>query len=306
MGDFDWVLNPIKAGYNYLYGDPAKQQKDGYTQAGNSASALGNEMQDYYKQQGRQAMNFYGGNYGKAPPTPPKQAGAGTRVGSGSPGGAAGAAAHAAATGGPSSDYYGVLDALNDQRANRPEQQQQYFEYMNGQVGKLTNEEELYNARKSGNDPAAAYEDQRATENINKQLAARGRFNSGPGVRQVSDYLANANAQRSHQLAELAGGADSSRLSRDNAYGESAKGASGEESKYFNDITSGYQTANDAMASTFGHFSDEGSQAYMDGKKAQMDARLAAQGVDAATRKQMVDDVFKGIGAYEKGSGGGA
>lgn len=66
-----------------------------------------------------------------------------------------------------------------------------------------TDVEQLYSERKGGNDPAAAYQDQRATEQINNQLAARGRYNSGPGVREISDYLANANAQRSQQLAGL-------------------------------------------------------------------------------------------------------
>lgn len=306
-------------GYKALYKDPADEQKSGYYTAGDSAAGLGTSSRNDYKQMGQEALNFYGGNYGR------KTSGTrtGTRTssqtvpqGAGPFGGARTLALNAGhnmaanvgvpqETQGPDSHYYGVLDALNDERNNRPGQQQAYFDYMKGQVGGLTNEEQLYNERKSGNDPAAAYQDQRATDQINKQLAARGRFNSGPGVRQVSDYLANANFQRSQQLASLAGGADNSRLGLDNAYNNAASGASGEQSKYFKDLTTGYQNANQSMADTFGHFADEGEQAYRDGQMAKYEAQLAASGVDAATAHQMASDAFGVVGLAVKGKGGG-
>lgn len=116
----------------------------------------------------------------------------------------------------------GMLDAYaqREMQAGIPGASKSVFDSSNGMLSQPGYSENLFNAdkygtgqtdveqlfaqRRDGSDPAAAYMDQRAMEAINNQLAARGRFNSGPGVRQISDYLANANAQRSQQLAGLA------------------------------------------------------------------------------------------------------
>jgi len=268
--------------YNKAYKDPAEEQKKGYYGAGDSAATLGSNMQKYYQDQGQQALGYFSG----AP-----------QPGSTNQYLAAGGYDYNAAHGGTptattlANQPLSPDQALINQANNRPMQQQDYFNYMKGQAGGLTNQEELYNERKNGTDPAAAYMDKRAIDQINNQLAARGRYNSGPGVRQISDYEANANAQRSQQLASLAGGADSSRLGLDSAYGNAASGASGEQSGYFNDLEHNSQSLAQAKADTFGHYSDEAGQAYTQGQLAKIEAYLAAQGVDAATFHQLMTDL---------------
>ena len=115
------------------------------------------------------------------------------------------------AKGGPTSTK-GVFDDTNSSLAGKT-----YSENLLGSQKYGTDKtdvENLYSQRVAGGDPAANYEDTRAIEAINNQLAARGRFNSGPGVRQISDYLANAGAQRSHQMADLATASSSAAGSR--------------------------------------------------------------------------------------------
>jgi hypothetical protein len=162
---------------------------------------------------------------------------------------------------------------------------------MRGQAAGPTNQEQLYNERKGGVDPAAAYQDERAMADINRQLAARGMANSTPGVRQITDYQANINAQRAQQLAALAGGADTSRLGLDQAYGGAAQGASGEQRGYYNDVMNGAGSLGDSRANTFGHFSELGGQAYGEGQKEKLQAALQAAGIDMATFQNMVGDV---------------
>lgn len=271
-----------RAAYNKLYKDPADAQKRGYTQAGQAAADLGANQKQYYQDQGQQALGYFSG-------TP--QAGSTNQYL------ASGGYDYAAAHGGTptattlANQPISPDQALMNEANNRPQQQQQYFDYMKGQAGGQTNQEQLYNERKNGTDPAAAYMDQRAISQINNQLASRGRYNSGPGVRQISDYEANANAQRSQQLASLAGGADSSRLGLDQAYGGAASGASGEQSGYFNQLMQNSQGLAQAKANVFGHYSDAAGSAYSQGQMAQIEANLAASGVDAATLKQFMSDL---------------
>jgi len=271
-----------KYAYDKAYKGPADAQKKGYYDAGDQSAVLGSNMQKYYQDQGQQALGYFSGT-----PAP----------GSTNQYLASGGYDYAAAHGGTptattlANQPISPDQALINQANNRPTQQQDYFTYMKGQAGGLTNQEELYNERKKGTDPAAAYMDKRAIDQINNQLAARGRYNSGPGVRQISDYEANINAQRAQQLASLAGGADSSRLGLDQAYGGAASGASGEQSGYFNDLEHNSQSLAQAKADTFGHYSDEAGQAYSQGQLAKIEAYLAAQGVDAATIHQLMQDV---------------
>lgn len=301
MGWTDYT--PAGAAYKYFYGDPAKQQKDALNQTGASASQLGEDERAYNTQQGNTALQYYSGPQAPTGPRPTAQTQKKTFMGGktsaqfqdyattqAQAGWDKQQAAYDAAQKGPLSPD----QALVNQAANRPTQQQDYYTYMQGQAGGKTNQETLYDERKNGTDPAAQYEDTRATEGINKQLAARGRYNSGAGVRQISDYLANANAQRSHDLASLAGGADSSRSALNTGYGNAANGASGEESKYFGDLSKNSLALANAKADTFGHYSDRGDDAFQEGKKAQIDAKLKEMGVDAATRKQLLGDIKEG------------
>lgn len=272
-----------KYAYDKTYGKAASEQKNAYNQAGDDASALGKSQRDWYAQQGNQALSYFSGGDNA-------YANGGTGADS-TRGGYNYAADHGLPDpNAPANRPISPDQALMNEAANRPQQQQDYFDYMKGQAGGLTNEEQLYNERKSGNDPAAAYQDQQAYTAINRQLAARGRYNSTPGVRQITDYQANANAQRSQQLASLAGGADSSRLGVDNAYGNAASGASGEQSKYFNDLMNNSQSLAQAKADTFGHYSDEGGAAFSQGQMAKIEAQMQAAGVDAATIHQFVTD----------------
>ncbi len=292
-------LSEVKKAY---YDDPANEQKNAYTKAGADAAALGSSQRDYETQQGNTALGYYSGPQAPTGPRPTVETQKSTFMGGKThdrmkemAATAAQAdwdkqnAAYEAAKNGPISPDQSLMNLTN----NRPGQQQSYYDYMGGQAGKATNQEELYNARKTGMDPAAAYEDQRATEGINKQLAARGRFNSGAGVRQISDYLANANAQRSHDLGVLAGGADASRNSLNTTYGTSARGASGEQSQYFGDVMNSSMGLADAKAGVFGHYSDRGSDQYSQGQMAQIEAKLAEMGVDAATAHQWISDLGK-------------
>lgn len=290
--------------YKYLYQDPADQQKNAYQQTGDAAAALGTSQRNYETQQGNQALSYFSGPQAPTGPRPTVASQKGTFMGGKSKDrlremGATGEqaawdkqqAAYDAAQNGPISPDQALMNMTN----NRPTQQQDYFNFMGDQAHKNTNQEDLYNARKGGTDPAAAYEDQRATEQINTQLAARGRFNSGSGVRQVSDYLANANAQRSHDLGLLAGGADSSRNALNTTYGGAAKGASGEQSDYFNGVMDSSQKLAQAKADTFGHYSDRGSDQYSAGQWAKIEAQLQKSGVDAATIAQLKKDIGSGI-----------
>jgi hypothetical protein len=298
--------------YKYFYGDPANQQKAGYDAAGGASAQLGADQRDYENKQGQTALNYFSGPQAPTGPRPevgqkPHWAGT-TQAGHDAFAPAAQqtwdkqqADYQSALKNGPISPDQALINLTN----NRPTQQQDYFNFMGDQAHKQTNQEQLYNERKGGYDPAAAYQDQRATENINKQLAARGRFNSGPGVRQISDYQANVDAQRSQQLAGLAGGADSSRLGMDTAYGGAARGASGEQSDYFGNVMDSSQKLAQAKADTFGHYSDRGSDAYQQGQLANIEAQLAKAGVDSATRQAMLHDIGEGLKMAGKAKGGG-
>jgi hypothetical protein len=272
--------------YNNARKKSADEQKAAYQEAGDSSAKLGSEQRDWYGQQGQQALSYFsGGDYAY---------GNGGTAGDPARGGYDYAAAHGLPS--PAANRPISPDqALINQANNRPQQQQQYFDYMKGQAGGLTNQEQLYNERKGGYDPAQAYEDQQATQQINRQLAARGMYNSTGGVRQITDYQANIGAQRSKALADLASGADTSRLGLDQAYGGAAQGASGEESKYFNDLTNNSTNLANDKASVFQHYSDLGGSAYQQGKAAQIEAILAMRNVDPASRQQMVNDIL-GVG----------
>lgn len=352
-GAFSWIAHHLPGAETIAnaYKGPANEQKSAYYNAGQASSNLGKEQRDWYMNQANTALGFYGGGnapqaYGTGPaPTPsahysfatgngetngpnqlaggqpnvlPKGAG---KTFNGGPGGGGGGGA-------PTAD-----DALRNQMRNpsmyqrnfynqmtqpgaRPTQQQTYFDYMQGQVGDPTNLESLYSERKAGGNQYEDYEDKRATDAINRAMAARGGFNSGNARRGITDYYANVGAQRDRDLASLAGAADASRLGLSNAYGGSASGASGEQRGYFSDVgdaargasgeqsdyykslTSGAFDLSKAKADLYADFAARGGQAYSEGELANIEAKLAAAGVDAATIKafmQDVKDIGKGV-----------
>lgn len=270
--------------YDKYYGNGADQQKQGYRDAGAAASKLGTDQRDWYSQQGDKALGAFSGGVGTDTAGAVSNNGAAGRIGNGS----------------PPPTYLSPDQALLDQRNNRSTQAQDYFGYMQGQAGHQTNQEELYASRRGGYDPAAAYQDSRATRDINNQLAARGGYNSGAGERQIGDYYANANAQRSRDLAGLAGGADSSRLGVDTAYGNAASGASKENSDYYTGLSDQSLKNAQAKSDVSSHFSELGGNAYSQGQLAEIEANLAASGVDAATRKQFMDDLISAAGGAGK------
>lgn len=230
--------------------------------------------------------------------------------------------------------------ALKDQVANKSTQLQDYYKFMQGQAGKptneedfysgikgsygdLTNEETLYNERKSGTDPAAAYEDKRATEALDAAAAARGGYNSGAALRSTSDYYSNVGAQRSKQLADLAAGADSSRSKKLGDYegaasgadtsrnqvnttlGTAASGASKEQSDYYSGISN---QATKLAADKAGISQDilaKGIEAYQSGQVASIDAYLAKAGVDAKTIAAFNQTLNAAGGTAGKIAGGG-
>ena len=223
--------------------------------------------------------------------------------------------------------YDPAVTDLNAQRDNRSTQQQDYYNTMKGQAGgatkqeelydvdtrnldparsygsKLSDVEDLYNQRKNGVDPAAAYEDSRATEQINNQLAARGGYNSGAGTRQIDDYYANVGAQRSKQLADLAatssdaankratyrsgaaGDADRSRHDINSALGNAAAGASGEQSDYYNNVTGQSVKLAADRAGVQADLGSKAIEAYKSGQVASIEAYLLKAGIDAESAK---------------------
>lgn len=215
-------------------------------------------------------------------------------------------------------DYYAMLNAHG-----APTQQQDYYNYITGQVGKNTNTEDLYNARKGGYDPAAEYEDARAVKAINDQAAARGGYNSGASTRAINDYYANVGAQRSHDLASLAGAADAGRSGLYSAYGNAANsaggaesdyynllghaagGASGEESDYYRGLTS---AATDIARGKAGIVQDTAAAAgkvFSDAQFEKIQAELKKAGVDVSQIKNDKESLQTIISLYAGGGAGG-
>jgi hypothetical protein len=67
--------------------------------------------------------------------------------------------------------------------------------------------DQWFNERASGTDPGYDYASQRGLTALGNQQAARGGYDSGAGLQQDSDFMANMGAQRESQLDSLATGA---------------------------------------------------------------------------------------------------
>ncbi len=299
--------------YESFWGKPARDQKNAIHNAGQTELGFGQDAQNYYTGQNQQIQSdYYGkaqsdldayrayGSFGKNEATQLKQADSNKPT--------------------QAQDFYTQL-----QDTGGSHQQQDYYDYLNGGKTDLTNQETLYNERKDGSDPAAAYMDQRATEGIDRALAARGGYANTAGERQIGDYYANANAQRSQQLAGLAAGADTSRLGKNSALGQASAGASGEQKSYYDQLggaansasteqsdfnkyktgmskdidtgvadyfktLSGSSTAlAKAQADTQTELAKAGGQALSQAQIAALQAELAAAGVDPAKQKDFLE-----------------
>lgn len=64
--------------------------------------------------------------------------------------------------------------------------------------------EDRYTSRANGTDPGWEYATGRATDQINRQYAARGGYNSSGAMNSIGDMYANATSQREGQLDTLA------------------------------------------------------------------------------------------------------
>ncbi len=327
--------------YESFYGKPARDQKNAIQTAGEKELGFGQDARDFYSGQNQAIQNDY---YGKASADLDayRRAGGTAPGDTGVAGGPEGGAFSPNGGGSKNSpNLFRLGDEYKNADANKatqqqdfytqlqatggPHEQKDYYDYLNGDKANLTNQETLYNQRKDGSDPAAAYMDQRATEGIDRALAARGGYANTAGERQIGDYYANANAQRSQQLAGLAAGADTSRLGKNSALGTAAQGASGEQHSYYDQLGGAAQGASKeksdfntyksdlgkgadqevsdyfktltgsstalakAQADTQTELAKAGGQALSQAQIAALQAELAAAGVDPAKQKDFLE-----------------
>jgi hypothetical protein len=289
--------------YNFAAGDP-RGQKEAYDAAGKAYQDLGSNVQGQYNGLDTKIQGYFG----------------------------AADADLAAQRANPATQQEQAF-RLAQGAARQPTKEEGYADYLAGTIqdptkqeslaandtygGNLTDVEQLYQERKGGNDPAAAYEDSRAQRAIDNRAAAGGGYNSGAGIRNVSDYYANVGAQRSNQLASLAGasssaagqragyrenlasGADTSRLNVNNAYGQAgqgadssrlavnnavtnaSQGASKEQSDYFSGVSKQSSDLAFSKAGISKDLGDKAIEAYKNGQVASIQAYLAKAGVDA-------------------------
>lgn len=245
--------------YNDTYGKSAQEQKDAYDTAAGQYKQLGNDVDRRYRDLNYNAQQYFNpaeadlqnqrnnkstqqqDYLGRATDRANMSTNAENYLGE--------ARAYAAK---PTNEenYLGRYEKFAAQKTNQ-ENLLSNDTYGNGP----TDVESLYQARLHGGDPAAAYEDSRATEALDNQLAARGGYNSGAGVRSITDYYANANAQRSKQMADLAAassGAANQRAGYRSTLASGADTSRGDVNKDFFNASSGADRSrldvNDAYA----------------------------------------------------------
>lgn len=320
---------------DYFFEDPADKQKKGLKDLSKNWQAAGANQRDWYGNQGAGIDSMFGqterdiNDFRNTDPTDRlTDIYTDAQYGGNSDGSILGLATKDIRPK-QKQDYY---DKLQNDPSLRAHQQEDYYNFLNGGREGLTNQEQLYSERRSGGDPAAQYEDQRAVEAINRQLAARGGYANSQGERQITDYYANAGAQRSKQLADLAAGADTSRLGKNSQLGAAAQGASGETSdyakqlgegaagasqeaadwnkfkvdlasqigeqqeKHFTDLINSDQTLANHRAEIAAKMTELGGAAMSDAQKEAFAAELAALGVDA----QKIKDIMGALGGIAK------
>lgn len=133
--------------------------------------------------------------------------------------------------------------------------------------------ENWFNQRANGTDPAYEYGTGRAADEINRNYAARGGYNSSAAMQSLSDMYSNSNAQRMGQLDQLAGG------------------ASGEHQRRLEDMFSQGQGIAGGQAGVAGAYDQSAGGAMADAYKTQMELMLGRAGVDQKTRQGELNTV---------------
>lgn len=150
--------------------------------------------------------------------------------------------------------------------------------------------ENWFNQRATGTDPAFEYGMGRATDDINREMAARGGYNSSFAGQRLSDMYANSVAQRQGQLDQLAAGASGEHQRRLESMFQQGMGIAG------------------GQAGVAGAYDQAAGGAMAEGQRAQLDLMLAKAGVDQKTRQAQLDAIFgvaKTAAGFIPGVGGG-
>lgn len=124
-----------------------------------------------------------------------------------------------------------------------------------------------FNQRAGGSDPGWEYATGKATDNINRQFAARGGYNSSGATNAIDDMYANATSQREGQLDTL------------------AAGASGEHRGRLNDMFSQGTNLANGQANTVNGQSGLGAGAISGHGQDQIDLMLQQAGITQKTRQ---------------------
>ncbi len=145
--------------------------------------------------------------------------------------------------------------------------------------------ENWFNQRANGTDPAYEYGTGRAADQINRNYAARGGYNSSAAMQSLGDMYSNSNAQRMSQLDALAGG------------------ASGEHQRRLEDMFNEGQGIAGGQAGVAGAYDQAAGGAMGDAFKTQMELMLGRAGVDQKTRQGQLNFVTDTAGAVAGGLG---
>lgn len=147
--------------------------------------------------------------------------------------------------------------------------------------------ENWFNQRANGTDPGWEYGMGRASDQINRQYAARGGYNSSAATQSLSDMYSNSVSQREGQLDQLAGG------------------ASGEHQRRLEDMFSEGLGIAGGEAGVAGAYDQSAGGAMQSGQRAKLELMLSKAGVDQKTAQAELDAIF-GVAKIGAGAGGKA
>jgi len=146
--------------------------------------------------------------------------------------------------------------------------------------------EQWFNQRASGTDPAYEYTMGRGMDAIDNRMAAAGSFNSGARGQQLSDFAANAGAQRMSALDALAGGASGEHMGRLNSMFAQGMGLAG------------------GQAGVAGQYDTGAANAMNSANQAILMMMLNKAGVDSQATQGFLNNLFSGLGLAVGGGGG--
>lgn len=184
----------------------------------------------------------------------------------------------AASAGGLANQQRDYFNQAGDKAIGYFGQAQDAYDASRGTLSAPGYGEQLYKQRQTGGDPFFEYTNQRGQKSLDDAFAARGGFNSGAAIQAKTDLSANLGAQANHEMAGL------------------AAEAAGEQRGRFADLFTRPYELGKSKADTSMGAAALGGGAYERGKMAEMEARLQRSGVDAETRKSILEGLF-GIGA---------